>query len=304
MNAVAHTPDGGAPDTAGAPPTQKQGGPEEALVGAALACVRWDESVDLDRLMALEFEHNFGLLASWLAQLSPIARRLVQKLECLTRRPSGESVDLTPHDDGTWSLDNGERMTDAQLAGLLAVCARHTKFRLTLSATDTTHFAQTWLACVVDGLARQQRPWTGIEIMRTRNLCVALAALVDARTECGPLGHVDVPKSGPFDQGAVPPACADVGDDVAICSAAMREAMARVHVLLQTRLAFRGRSVGLWDPVNTVYTFDFTRRLLAAVQSAVERLYATESVYIKMIAPAEYKAMVAEAPLGATFFRP
>ncbi|AVK75431.1 hypothetical protein pqer_cds_1009 [Pandoravirus quercus] len=303
MNAVVHTPNSDAPDTAGAPPTQKQDGPEEALVGAALACVRWDESVDLNRLMALEFKHNFGLFTSWLAQLSPIARHIV-KLECLTRRPFGESVDLTPHDDGTWSLDNGERMTDAQLAGMLAVCARHTKFWLMMTLKETALFAQTWLPCVVDGLARQQRAWTGIEIMRTRNLCVALAALVDARTECGPFGRVDVPKSGPFDQGAVPPACADAGDDVAICSVAMREAMTRVHVLLQTRLAFRGRSVGLWDPVNTVYTFDFTRRLLAAVQSAVERLYATEPVYIKMIAPAEYEVMVAEAPLGATFFRP
>ncbi|BCU02920.1 hypothetical protein [Pandoravirus japonicus] len=275
---------------------KQQDDADETLVDAALACVRWDESVDLERLMALEFEYNLGLLVSWLAGLSPIARRYVQKLECMTRRPSCESVDLIPHDGGTWSLDNGERMTDAQLAGLLAVCARHINFWLTLSATEAVRYAQTWLSRVVDGLARQQRAWAGIEIMRTRNLCVALAALVDTRERSVLFARVDMPKSGPFDQGAVPPDRA--GDDVATCPAAMREAMARAHGLLQTRLVFRRHCV-LWSHPNRTEAFEFTRRLLAVVQSTVERLYATEAVYIQMIAPAEYETMAVESPLGA-----
>lgn len=280
-------------------PTGQQEDPEEALVGAALACVRWDESVDLDRLMTLEFEHNFSFLMSWLARLPHTARRFVQKMECMIRRPSGESVEVTPHDPGMWSLDNGERMTDAQLAGLLAVCARHTNFWLTLSDTETVCFAQSWMSCVVDGLARQQSAWAGTDIMRTRNLCVALAALVDARERGGPLARVDAPKSGPFDQGAMPPDRGGVGDDLTGLS--MREALTAAHRLVQTRLDFRGRRA-LWEPANRVSAFGFTRRLLTAVQSAVERLYATEPVYVQMIAPAEYDAMISEGALGAVFF--
>ncbi|AJF96973.1 hypothetical protein TW95_gp0239 [Pandoravirus inopinatum] len=291
----------------------------DALVNAALACVRWDESVDLDRLMALEFEHNLGLLAPRLPQTRPGKRPDHWKLYCLFKRAhstlsadqvsllrshgyadpptADEPVKLT-HRNGVWSIDDAEHMTDAQLAGLLAISARQPSFWFWCSFSERVCFAHTWLACVVDGLAQREGAWTGIEIMRTRNLCIALVALIDAREKDGPLGRVDAPKSGPLDQGAVPTAWADDADgDLAV---SMREALVRAHRLVQAGFAFCPRDTT--QPANSVDAVDHTRRLLGSVQRGVERLYATEPYFLKMIAPSEYEAMVAEAPLAATFF--
>ncbi|AVK75428.1 hypothetical protein pqer_cds_1006 [Pandoravirus quercus] len=303
------------------PMAKQQENPEEVLVDAALACVRWDESVDLDRLMALEFEHNLGLLAPRLPQTRPGKRPDHWKLHCLVKRargtlsadqvsflrsrgyadppPTEDPVRLTYH-DGVWSIDDAEHMTDAQLAGLLAISARQPSFWLWCSFSERVCFAHTWLACVVDGLAQRECAWTGIEIMRTRNLCIALAALIDAREKGGPLGRVDAPKSGPLDQGAVPAHWADAGtgSDLAV---SMREALARAHRLAQAGFGFCPRDTFRQFP-NGADAGDCTRRLLGSVQRGVERLYATEPYFLKLIAPSEYEAMVTEAPLAATFY--
>lgn len=227
------------------PATGQQETDKEALVDAALACVLWDESVDLDRLMVLEFEHNLGLLASRLPRLPSGKRPCSWRLHCLVKRARGtlsgdqfsflrshgyadpppevETVGLA-HRSGVWSIDDAEHMTDAQLAGLLAIGARQASFWFWTSSSKRVLFAHTWLARVVDGLARREGAWTGIEIMRTRNLCIALVALIDARERDGPLGRVDVPKCDPLDQGAIPAVCGDdVDGDLAV---SMREANA------------------------------------------------------------------------------
>ncbi|AVK75426.1 hypothetical protein pqer_cds_1004 [Pandoravirus quercus] len=308
------------------PTTGQQETDKEALVDAALACVRWDESVDLDRLMVLEFKHNLGLLTSGISWLPSGARPGSCQLPCLVHEHQdatlgayysmlrnhgytgpeghGKPADLGRHDDGTWSINRGERINDAQLAGLLAVCARHATFLFIAGPSEKVGFAHTWLARAVEGLAQRAAPWTGIEIMRTRNLCIALAALLDAREKDGPLGRVDVPKCDILDQGAVPSACRDADDDNdndGDLAVSMHEALTRARQLVQGGLVF-SRHTMTHESDNNIGAADHTRRLLAAVQSGVDRLYATEPYFIKMIAPSEYGAMVAEAPLAATFF--
>ncbi|AJF96974.1 hypothetical protein TW95_gp0240 [Pandoravirus inopinatum] len=306
------------------PTTGQQETDKEALVDAALACVRWDESVDLDRLMVLEFKHNLGLLTSGLSLLPSAGRPGSCKLPCLVNRQKdatlgayysilrnhgytgpesgGEPADLGRHDDGTWSINRGERMNDAQLAGLLAVCARHATFLFIAGPSGKVGFAHMWLARVVEGLAQRADPWTGIEIMRTRNLCIALAALMDARREDGPLGRVDVPKCDPLDQGAVPSARRDADDNDRDLAVSMHEALTRAHQLVQGGLIF-SRHTMTHESDNDIGAADHTRQLLTALQRGVERLYATEPYFLKMIAPSEYESMVNNTPLAATFYR-
>ncbi|AGO85434.1 hypothetical protein psal_cds_1162 [Pandoravirus salinus] len=297
-------------------PAQETG--DEALVDAALACVRWDESVDLGRLMALEFEHNLGWLAPRLPQLPSGKRPDAWTLHCFVKRardalsadqvsflsgrgyadpPTTDSPVRLTYRGGLWSIDDAQHMTDAQLAGLLAVGARQASFWYWIDLSKRLCFAHTWLARIVEGLAQRDGAWTGIEIMRTRNLCIALAALMGAREKDGPLGRVDVPKCDPLDQGAVPVACAD-GD----LAAPMREALDRTHQLARAGLVFCPRDTTPRFAYN-INVADYTRRLLGSVQHGVERLYATEPYFLKLIAPSEYENMVNNAPLAATFYR-
>jgi hypothetical protein len=293
---------------------------DEALVDTALACVRWDESVNLDRLMALEFQHNFATLQALLAEV-PRVPRTVWKLSYLVKMPLGaSSAERIPfmhsheHSDpslfvngrvkleqfcGAWRINDEERITDVQLAGLLAVAARLDCFWFWANASKRIDYKDTWLSRVIEGLARRARAWTGDEIMRTRNLCTVLIALIDARHDRGPLARVDVPKSGLLDQGIVPTFSHDTGseDDP---TTSMRAALARVHSLV-------GQGIIFYSPcdrrhTNLVDAAKYTRRLLASVQHGVERLYATEPYFLGLIAPAEYEAMVNGAPLAATFF--
>lgn len=295
------------------PPAGRLQRPEDALVDEALDCVRWDESVDMHRLMLLEFEYNMYL---FLPTVAGMPRPVSQTLDCLVTsaaidpRPDMQEDMLFAYGykrlkdaqlectaDGVWTINGGEPMTDSQLIGLLAVCARHTSFWFGFG------FARTWLARVVEALALRTRAWTGAEVMRARNLCIALGALAEARRKGGPLAIVDLPKSGPFDQGAVDAAspCRAVDDCAWDLAQSMRTALATTaRLFAQAGIGFRGHK-SLRVP-NSVDAYDHTRRLLTAVRAGVERLYATEAFYLGVISPAEYKTMVDNAPLGATLF--
>ncbi|AGO83126.1 hypothetical protein pdul_cds_896 [Pandoravirus dulcis] len=298
------------------PPTGRPQRPEDALVDAALDCVRWDESVDLDRLMLLEFEHNTRLL---LPAVAGTPRPVSQTLDCLVTSAAVDARSDMEEDwlfaygykrlkdaqlkctaDGVWTLNGGEPMTDSQLIGLLTICARHTSFWFGFG------FACTWLARVVEALARRTRAWTGSEVMRARNLCIALEALAEARRKDGPLAIVDLSKSGPFDQGAVAAAAATTPLCRAVdCERDLAEPM-RVALARTTRL-FDQAGIGfrVHRPLrvpNAIDAYDHTRHLLTVVRAGIERLYATETFYLGVITPAEYKAMADNTPLGAALF--
>ncbi|AGO85438.1 hypothetical protein psal_cds_1165 [Pandoravirus salinus] len=304
---------------------------EAALADAALACVAWDESVDVGRLFLLEHEHDVGLLRHIVARAGArldeyeedrsfefINDARVMNLNIFFNADSlfyPEYARVRRHDGAVWSVqDDDRRMTDAQATSWLAVCARHCLFALeydvprTVEEVDSDHpdrddthkvedHETTWLASVVRGLAGRSGAWTGAEIMRTRNLSLVLLAILDARAKGGPLAVVDLPGGSRVDQGVVPsPADRREGDDKLLAS--MGDALAQVEHVRQAGFAFyvarAGR--GLCGPAA------HTRRALSMVCAGVDRLYATESFYLGVIAPAEYEAMAANGPLGATFF--
>lgn len=304
---------------------------EAALAEAALDCVAWDETVDVGRLLLLEHEHDVGLLRHIVARAGArldeyeehrsfefINDARVMDLDIFFDDESvgRESVWVHRYDGAVWSVgtDFDRRLTDAQVTSWLALCARHCLFALDYDVparenADSEHPDQdddtcgeedhetTWLAAVVRGLAGRSGAWTGAEVMRTRNLCLVLLAILDARAKGGPLAVVDMPDGNKVDQGAMP-SLADrrEGDDTLLAS--MGDALAQVEHVRQVGLAFFVSRAGLdmHSPAGR------TRQVLSMVCAAVDRLYATESFYLGVIAPAEYEAMVANGPLGATFF--
>ncbi|QBZ81612.1 hypothetical protein pclt_cds_1026 [Pandoravirus celtis] len=302
---------------------------EAALADAALDCVAWDETVDVGRLLLLEHEHDAGLLRHIVARAGArldeyeehrsfefINDARVMDLNIFFDAESlcREYARVRRHDGAVWSVqDDDRRMTDAQATSWLALCARHCLFALEYDIplredADSEHADRddtcrvedhetTWLASVARGLADRSGAWTGVEVMRTRNLCLALLAILDARAKGGPLAVVDLPDGNKVDQGAVPsPADRREGDDTLLAS--MSDALAQVEHLHQVGLAFfvarAGR--GLCGPAA------HTRQVLSMVCAGVDRLYATESFYLGVIAPAEYEAIATNGPLGATFF--
>ncbi|AVK75432.1 hypothetical protein pqer_cds_1010 [Pandoravirus quercus] len=303
---------------------------EAVLAEAALDCVAWNETVDVGRLLLLEHEHDVGLLRHIVARAGARldeyeehrsfdfindARVMDLKAFFDARSRCRESIWVRRHDGALWSVHNGaRRMTDAQATSWLAVCARHCLFALEYDVPprveevdsdhldrDDTHKEEdhetTWLASVARGLAGRSGAWTGVEVMRTRNLCLALLAILDARAKGGPLAVVDLPDGNKVGQGAVPsPADRREGDGALLAS--MSVALAQVEHLRQAGFAFyvarAGR--GLCGPAG------HTRQVLSLVCAAVDRLYATESFYLGVIAPAEYEAIATNGPLGATLF--
>ncbi|BCU02921.1 hypothetical protein [Pandoravirus japonicus] len=323
---------GQTPDTAAAAPTERATGAQKdaALADAALACVAWDESVDVGRLLLLEHEHDAGLLGHIVARAGVRldeyeehcqsgfmngARVMDLKAFIDAESPYPQSVWVRRHDGAVWSVQAGDRrMTDAQATSWLAVCARHCLFALKYDVragenADSEHtdqfddtsweddHASAWLASVARGLAGRSGAWTGAEVMRTRNLCLALLAILDARAKGGPLTVVDLPGGRRVDQGAVPsPADRREGDDALLASIGV--ALAQAEHVRQVGLAFFVARAGRGLRGSAGHT----RRVLSTVCTAVDRLYATEAFYLGVISPAEYKAMVDNAPLGATLF--
>jgi hypothetical protein len=321
-------------DTAMTAPTEKATGAQKdaALADAALACVRWNESVDVGRLLLLEHEHDIGLLGRIVAGAGTC---LDDYEECRSfdfindtramvlggffvdyESQHTDSVYVHRHDGAVWSIgtDFDRRLTDAQVTSWLALCARHCLFAIdydvaTTEDADSEHpdrdgnntgqddHGTTWLASVARGLTGRSGAWTGVEVMRTRNLCLVLLAILDARANGGPLAVVELPGGSKVDQGVTPsPADHREGDDALIAS--IGDALAQVErVSWSTHGFFLGRADEcLTGPAG------HTRQVLSAVCTAVDRLYATEPFYLGVIAPAEYEAMVANGPLGAAFF--
>nr|UMO78966.1 hypothetical protein [Pandoravirus belohorizontensis] len=328
------------------------------MIDQALSCVAWDESVDLERLLVLEHAYNRAVLTGAVAMA---ARRLDQDHGDRTLSVYSLGVKGTTERDhatarrlqATWSVgDNNAAitMTDTEFVDCLSICARHVGFYVYYwirrgdegcsadrmphhDPMETPNFTHTWMACLVAALARQTSAWTGIDIMRTHNLCAALTKILDARMRDGPLASVDVPKcAAPLDQSAVPKG--DIGltvprahdalrtdatrQDMAVesarpCAAAqsdtahtddvlesMRRGLAQVALLRRQGMDFNAFVDGACFS-NTQF-FLRTYDVLGALRCSTERLYATESYFCKMIAPAEYKAMVEDAPFGSNFY--
>ncbi|AGO82240.1 hypothetical protein pdul_cds_268 [Pandoravirus dulcis] len=358
MEATDGTRDSGAP-TAHALDDRR---PTDAdMIEQALSCVAWDESVDLERLLVLEHAYNRTVLTGAVAVA---ARRLDRDRDGRALSVYSLGTKGTTERDHTdarrlqaaWSVgdSNGSvaiTLTDTEFVDYLAVCARHVDFSVYYwirrgdegftpdttphhDPTEKPNYAHTWVARLVAALARQTGAWTGIDIMRTHNLCAALIKILDARMHDGPLASVDVSKcAAPLDQSAVPkgvagltvprardalctdaarqdmaaePACpcAAVKSDAAHTDdvlESMRRGLAQVALLRRRGMDFNA----FVDGACFSHTQPFLRAydVLGALRCSTERLYATESYFCKMIAPAEYKAMAEDAPFGSTFYR-
>ncbi|AJF96971.1 hypothetical protein TW95_gp0237 [Pandoravirus inopinatum] len=255
-----------------------------ALVGAALACVRDDRSVDLARLLLVEYEHNLGLLQGVVAKAG---RRLDKhkqdpSYECgydtglcqmdlsfLSKTKSAgtraTTVTIARHDEALWSVrPDSRRMTDVEMAAWMAICARHCAFSFLYDAfvkecerqqprrlgyvdyEEMPCFKHMWLASVARGLAGRMDAWTNANVTRTRSLCDALVAILDARIEGGPLAIIDTPAGDSLDQATVAlPAITQEGDQQVMAS--MRGALGQVqYVKQQLGLTF------LWARPSTV----------------------------------------------------
>ncbi|AJF98313.1 hypothetical protein TW95_gp1579 [Pandoravirus inopinatum] len=326
------------------------------LIEQALSCVAWDESVDLARLLVLEHAYNRTILTNTVAKA---ARRLDRN--CDGRSLAIYAIGSKGETDrghvygerlhGAWRIDDAAiTMTDTEFVDYLAVCARSIDFSVfywirqgdegffadrtpQYDPTEKPDFTHTWMACLTTTLARQKGAWTGIDIMRTHNLCAALLKILDARTHVGPLALVDVPKcADPLDQSAIPKdviglvltdahnaPCMDVAhQDTPMESAhsravawrgaasigdvleSMRQGLEQVALLQRKGMDFNAAQdrVCVWPTPWSLRTRD----VLDALYCSTERLYATEPYFCKMIAPAEYKAMVEDAPFGSTFY--
>jgi hypothetical protein len=337
MDATTHPSDESTSDVATEPTvgahSQSVG---DALVDAALACVRWDETIDLDRLMALEFEHDFNLLVpavskagyrfdgrkSRLGQGYTLRRAETIHFPWPRGHQRGawdneRSVAVYRCDVGMWSTEhNGGPMNDAQLAAWLAICARLPAFSfrytvrhddvdpdgtLRFSACDMPSFKDMWLVSVVEAIAARSGAWTGVEVMRTRNLCITLRVILYARQRNGPLAAVDTPKSGILAQ-AIAPALLSFGTcDSAILSL-MRDALGAAESLTRELHESDTGIARRREFTDASIIAQCTIKTLDTICRMVDRLYATEPYFLKLIAPAEYKAMVDNAPLAATFY--
>ncbi|AVK74637.1 hypothetical protein pqer_cds_215 [Pandoravirus quercus] len=327
------------------------------LIEQALSCVAWDESVDLARLLVLEHAYNRAILTNTVAKA---ARRLDRNcgdrsLAIYAMGSKGETDRGHVYGErvqGAWCIgDAAITMTDTELVDYLTVCARSIDFSVfywirqgdegffadrtpQYDPTEKPNFTHTWMACLTTALARQKGAWTGIDIMRTHNLCVALLKIIDTRTHAGPLALVDVPKCvAPLDQSAIPRdaiglALTDAHDTPRMDAAhqdtptelarsgavawrgaasigdvlkSMRQGLEQVALLRRKGMDFNVAQdrVCIWPTPCSLRTRD----VLDALYCSTERLYATEPYFCKMIAPAEYKAMAEGAPFGSTFYR-
>ncbi|AGO83129.1 hypothetical protein pdul_cds_898 [Pandoravirus dulcis] len=306
---------------------------EAALANAALACVAWDESVDVGRLLLLEHERDVDLFRRIVAKAGARladydedrsfefindARAISLNVFLDAKYLCRKSAYVYRCDGALWSVGKTDdrRLTDAQASSWLALCARHRLLSLEYdvprraerdsaypnrgSNYEEEHHGHTWLASVARGLASRAGAWTGIEAMRTRTLCLVLLALLDARTEGGPLAVVDLPGGESVDQGAVPsPADRRKGDDALLAS--MAGALTQAEHVRQLGFAFFVGHAG--DGHLDLHSHaGHTRQVLSMVYAGVDRLYATEAFYLQVIAPAEYKAMADNAPLGSAIF--
>lgn len=302
---------------------------DAALVDAALACVRWDESVDVDRLLALEYQHDLAIVSDVVANAirrigadeSLATAPRITAPSTLTRGERPNNRVVMCHEDGAWHVmgrltgafawNVPPSLTGAQLAGYLTLCARHLAFSLRyydggangqcFTPERTACFGHMWLARLAATISRRAGAWTGIEIMRTRNLCLALIDIVDARRAKGPLAPVGerrtpgmtTPTTEDGDNGGGPPEAT---------AESMREALDHMALLESQGVAFvdvaTARECG-----DVACTETIVRCTLLTVRNMLDRLYATDAYFLKLIGPAEYEAMVAGAPLAATFFR-
>lgn len=353
----------GGRQNSGASTAQKLDGghPTDAdMIEQALSCVAWDESVDLARLLVLEHAYNRTILTNTVAEAAghfPHQHRVTdQKLTVNSLATKGDvySTHMVCYRlRGSWSVICGDVdvvMTDTELADCLAICARHVGFDLSYYwmlpedegsvvnraprryRVEEANFAHTWVARLVAALARQRGAWTGIDIMRIRNLCAALLKVLDTRMHTGPLASVDVPKCAvPLDQskvlnhisGLASPqprevlhACRGTGEISArSCVVAESDGAARADDVLESMrrglahtALLRSRGIDFKSPNDGTCFVDTqcflrTRDVLDVLHCSTERLYATEPYFCKMIAPAEYKAMAEDAPFGSTFYR-
>lgn len=210
-------------------------GPPGTMVEDALSCVMWDESVDFERLLTLEYAHDVAYLkkAVALAARRMDARRTSRSAPSLSlggvayvvgyqsQRVSAKRIAQL------WGLHGpGGRLHALDNDGLveyLAVAARHPDFHMSYSLgpndegwttrpdgepcfdkREHTHWKDMWLARLVKTLLRRTQAWTGVEIVRLRSLSQALLALLRARIEHGPLAAVSYKDTVVLDQTKAP----------------------------------------------------------------------------------------------------
>lgn len=286
--------------------------PSSNLLAEALACVAWDGTVDVDRLVTIEFAHDeaavrrvIDIAASFIRVTNPagIGDGMTVGGSQVDDGWESHPLVVTPL-GGKWRAITPVNvaaivLSDAQLALYCGLCARHKQFAMTwaVSVTDMdkaghrgvtpkeagwcAEWRMMWMSRVANALAAESGAWTGDGVMRTQNLARTLLDILRARNAEGPLAA-----SAPGDQ-ASSDAAAPTG---------LREAAAIA----------RGMPRGIEfatddDPLPHSVDYDAVHAvaLLQFVINATQRVYETQTLYTGVILPAEYDALQRNTPSGA-----
>lgn len=286
------------------------------LLAKALACVAWDGTVDVDKLLAIEFAHDKATVrrvvdvAALYMGAPGRATRFIGTGDNMTIGGSGIDDGWESHPfvvsriGDKWCTDapaqvNEVFLSDTQLALYCALCARHKHFSMTwaVSLTDMyqaghrhatpmeagwcTQWRMMWMSRVIDALAAESGAWTGDGIMRTQNLARTLLGILRARNAEGPLAGLK--SNGQTSSGtAMPPD--------------LQEAV-KVARDMPCGIEFATDSDPVPHPMN--YDADHAVALLRFIVNATQRVYETQSLYTQVIMPVEYDALQRNTPGGA-----
>lgn len=293
--------------------------PADDLVAEAMACVAWDGTVDLDRLVSIELGHDEMATRRAIDRFVMCIHTSTHDINswghCMTIEGAtsgsrammrAETSILVWRRDARWHIDGRHGdvpLTDASLALYSAVCARHRRFSMQAQSLSMTEHACTpvthclawgdmWMSRIAHALASVSGAWTGDQVMRTQRLARALLGLLRVRAAEGPLArHAESDGK----EASLEPA--DAARTAKLCEANAIVASMSNNVVFtptyppSTRPASSSRNKTTVDSVAA--------KLLENTINATQRLYETLAFYTAVIAPSEYEALRQNTPLGS-----
>lgn len=272
-------------------------GPAASPGDEALACVRWDGTVDARRLLRAEFAHNLAVATAALASHAATLRRA--KTSALTGGPHTLLLERD-RDAGCWSAYVAGRYPhqgrfpfgDHDMACLGALRARRPDFALIRIAdalpSPGVGWSRTWLASVVADIGSRSGAWNGASMASTHHLSRWLLDLVSARLATG---GSNVNES--VDDISSP----DVERALRAASQVDTEAAALADQWFSALPPMDQTDIHRAQTESIACARE-TRAVLATLVGLTQRLYDTPAIYLAHIAPAEYEGLCGAALPG------
>ncbi|AVK74806.1 hypothetical protein pqer_cds_384 [Pandoravirus quercus] len=241
----------------------------------ALACVRWDGTVDMRRLLRAEFAYNLDIVKAALGRVHRAGHVLA-----LFAGGGSHHVLIERCDAGRWTA-GGAHYDDHDIACLVVARAYRPDSALITYIGSTAlpiniEWRYMWLAVVADDIASRSGAWDAMSMMATLHLARCLSELIRVRLA----GDVT-----------------SVGDD----RLDLPDLAHGLGVMSQIDAAhgLDRASRGLARPDEVPAGACKTRAVLDTLANAIQRLYDTPAIYLAHIAPAEYDSLREAMPPGA-----